>query len=156
MAPPEHIRSTTAEKGCLNEPLVSRNTDVIFVKHAFVSRLHRTAIALGATLLVGGCTLGRAPILDPKGLIALAERDLLIPTAVLMQMVLIPVFVMAFLFSWSFRASGRAPYAPDWSHSNTIEVAVEEIPARDQQTPEALGARNSGRSSRRRTSGPIE
>jgi hypothetical protein len=98
-----------SRKGLSQRPAGLKKHGCDFVKHGFVSRLQRTAIALGATLLVGGCTLSHAPILDPKGLIALAEHDLMIPAAALMLMVLIPVFVLAFLFSWSFRASGRAP-----------------------------------------------
>jgi cytochrome o ubiquinol oxidase subunit II len=92
-------------------------------------RLHRTAIALGAALLVGGCTLSQAPILDPKGPVALAERDLLIIAAAVMMIVLIPVFVMALLFSWRYRASNRAArYAPDWSQSASIEAVVWIVP----------------------------
>lgn len=98
------------------------------MKQVFADRLHRIALAFAATLLVGGCTLSDVPILDPKGPIALAERDLLLTAAALMLIVLIPVFVMAFVFSWRYRASRRAQYAPDWSHSNAIEVVVWTVP----------------------------
>jgi hypothetical protein len=84
------------------------------------AQLHRIALAFAATLLVGGCSLSDAPILDPKGPIALAERDLLFAAAAVMLIVLIPVFIMAFLFSWRYRASSHgAPYAPDWSQSES-------------------------------------
>ena len=70
------------------------------VKQALAHRSRRTATALGAALLGSGCELRHYPILDPKGPIALAERDLLFTAVVLMLIVVIPVFVMAFLFAF--------------------------------------------------------
>ena len=75
------------------------------VKQAPAYRSPRMAPALGAALLVSGCDLSNAPVLDPKGPIALAERDLLFTAVVLMLIVVIPVFVMTFLFAWRYRAS---------------------------------------------------
>src|SRR3979409_2171480 len=90
----------------------------------------RTALALGAALLVSGCDLSNAPVLDPKGPIALAERDLLFTAVVLMLIVVIPVFVMTFLFAWRYRASNtKARYAPDWSYSIGIDAVVWLVPA---------------------------
>ena len=40
------------------------------VKQAPAYRSPRMALALGATLLVSGCDLSNAPVLDPKGPIA--------------------------------------------------------------------------------------
>ena len=70
-----------------------------------VSSIPRTALALGAALLGSGCDLSDAPVLDPKGPIALAERDLLFTAVVLMLIVVVPVFAMTFLFAWRYRAS---------------------------------------------------
>ena len=42
-----------------------------------VEKLLQGALAAGATLLVGACDLRTSAVLDPKGPIALAERDLL-------------------------------------------------------------------------------
>jgi cytochrome o ubiquinol oxidase subunit II len=100
------------------------------VKRAFAYRPHRTAIALGAALLGSGCGLSHAPILDPKGPIALAERDLLFTAVVLMLVVIIPVFVMAFLFAWRYRSSnGKARYTPNWSYSARIDAVIWLVPA---------------------------
>ena len=72
-------------------------------------------VMLWLGLAVSGCGLIEAPVLDPKGPIALAERDLLFTRPGLMLIVVIPVFVMAFWFAWRYRASNRhAGYAPDW------------------------------------------
>ena len=81
-------------------------------------------------LLVSGCNLSRAPILDPKGPVALAERDLLFTAVVLMLVVIVPVFVMAFLFAWRYRSSNtHAHYAPDWSYSARIDAVIWLVPA---------------------------
>ena len=87
-------------------------------------------MAFGAALLGGGCELRHAAILDPKGPIALSERDLLFTAVVLMLVVIIPVFVMAFLFAWRYRSSnGKARYTPAWSYSARIDAVVWLVPA---------------------------
>jgi cytochrome o ubiquinol oxidase subunit 2 len=92
--------------------------------------MRRTAASLGAVLLVGGCGLSDAPVVDPQGPIALAERDLLFDAFWIMLIVLVPVFVMAFLFVWRYRASGgKGRYAPDWSYSAWMDSIVWIVPA---------------------------
>src|ERR1700687_5595829 len=79
--------------------------------------------------MAGGCDLTHTPILDPKGPIALAERNLLLTAVVLMLIVIIPVFVMAILFAWRYRASnGNSRYTPDWSYSTGIDAVVWLVP----------------------------
>jgi cytochrome o ubiquinol oxidase subunit 2 len=104
-------------------------TDAI-VTRVFGYRSPRTALAFGAALLAGGCDLSNAPVLDPKGPIALAERDLLFTAVVLMLIVVIPVFVMTFLFAWRYRASNtKARYTPDWTYSVAVDAVVWLVPA---------------------------
>ncbi len=63
-------------------------------------------------------------VLNPKGVIAVAEKDLLITSVLLMMIVIVPVFVMLFSFAWRYRAGNtKAKYSPDW-HSN---VALEMV-----------------------------
>jgi cytochrome o ubiquinol oxidase subunit 2 len=86
------------------------------VKEPPAYRVFRTALAVGAALLGSGCDLSHAPVLDPKGPIALAERDLLFTAVILMLIVVIPVFAMTFLFAWRYRSSNSsARYSPNWS-----------------------------------------
>jgi cytochrome o ubiquinol oxidase subunit 2 len=81
-------------------------------------------------VLSSGCGLSDAPLLDPKGPIALAERDLLFTAVALMLIVIIPVFVLAFWFTWRYRASnGNARYDPDWSYSARIDAVIWLVPA---------------------------
>jgi cytochrome o ubiquinol oxidase subunit 2 len=85
---------------------------------------------LGAVLLGSGCGLSNAPLLDPKGPIALAERDLLFTAVALMLIVVIPVFVLTFWFAWRYRASNsNARYDPDWSYSARIDAVIWLVPA---------------------------
>ena len=100
------------------------------VKPAVARRSRRTTIALGAALLGSGCDLTHIPVLDPKGPIALAERDLLLTAIVLMLVVIIPVFFMTFLFAWRYRSSNsNARYTPDWSYSAITDAIIWLVPA---------------------------
>ncbi|WP_404402193.1 ubiquinol oxidase subunit II [Pelagibacterium halotolerans] len=84
---------------------------------------------LCAAAALSGCALGGAPILDPKGPVALAERDLLFTAVGLMLIVIIPVFVMAGIFAWRYRAGGTGKYAPDWDYSGIVDAAIWLVPA---------------------------
>lgn len=63
-------------------------------------------------------------ILDPQGVIALAEKNLMITAVLLMLIPVIPIFFMLAWFSYAYRAGNtKAKYMPDW-HSNMIIEAV--------------------------------
>lgn len=86
----------------------------------------RAAILAGASVLLSGCD---AVILDPKGPIGEAEKNLILFATGLMLLVVVPVIVMAVAFAWKYRASNtKAVYAPEWSHSGKIEAVVWTIP----------------------------
>ena len=100
------------------------------MNEARTSWLLRILSALTAAALVGGCGLSTAPILDPKGPIALAERDLLFDALGFMLLVAIPVFFLAFWFVWRYRAvNGKGRYDPDWSYSAPLDAVVWLVPA---------------------------
>ncbi len=62
-------------------------------------------------------------VLNPKGSIALAEKNLLITTVGLMSLVVIPVFIMLASFAWRYRASNtKAKYSPDWHNNQALEI----------------------------------
>jgi cytochrome o ubiquinol oxidase subunit 2 len=64
------------------------------------------------------------------GRIALAEQSLLVDAVGLMLIVVVPVFVLAFLFAWRYRSSNaNARYAPDWSQSVAIDAVIWLVPA---------------------------
>jgi cytochrome o ubiquinol oxidase subunit 2 len=83
-------------------------------------------MSLGLVLLLSGCNLD---VLDPKGSVGLAERDLIATSTWAMLIVVIPVIVLTLWFAWRYRASNtHAEYRPNWSHSTGIEIAVWTIP----------------------------
>ncbi len=68
-------------------------------------------------------------ILNSKGEIANHQRNILIFTALLSLIVIIPVFTMLGLFVWRYRESNKkATYRPDWGHNNLLEVIWWGIP----------------------------
>lgn len=85
-----------------------------------------TTFSLATTLLLSGCQLA---ILDPKGIIAAQQKDLLIDSVLLMLIVVIPAIVLTLLFAWRYRAgNSSAKYSPEWSHSTLLEVIVWSVP----------------------------
>ena len=78
-----------------------------------------TVLTLGLTLLLTGCKLA---LLDPKGVIAASEKQLLIDATLLMLIIVIPVILISWCFAWRYRASNKkATYRPDEAHNNIIE-----------------------------------
>jgi cytochrome o ubiquinol oxidase subunit II len=68
-------------------------------------------------------------VFDPKGLIATEERGLIVHAVLLMLIVVIPVFILAFSIAWHYRASNTtAVYTPDWENSPMEELIWWAIP----------------------------
>jgi cytochrome o ubiquinol oxidase subunit II len=88
----------------------------------------RTGAGLLLTaLLLTGCD--HMPLLYPKGPIGEDERFLILTALGLMLIVVIPVLVMAFWFSRTYRASNtRADYQPKWDHSTTVDLFIWLVP----------------------------
>ncbi|MGF6960093.1 ubiquinol oxidase subunit II [Paraburkholderia youngii] len=85
-------------------------------------------ISASLMLLLSGCS--NLDILNPKGSVGLAERDLIATSVWAMLIVVVPVILMTLFFAWCYRASNRnAEYKPGWTHSTAIEVVVWTIPA---------------------------
>ncbi len=86
--------------------------------------------ALVAGGLCAGCAVLDGPVLDPKGPIALAERDLLFEAVIIMMIVIVPVFIMAALFVWRYRGTNRsARYTPNLAYYWPAEILVWGVPA---------------------------
>jgi cytochrome o ubiquinol oxidase subunit 2 len=85
------------------------------------------AIVLIGAATLGGCTEG---VLDPKGPIAFAERQILLNALGIMLAIVIPVILAILAVAFWFRASnGRASYLPDFEYSGRLELLVWSIPA---------------------------
>lgn len=62
-------------------------------------------------------------VLNPKGLIAEKQRNLMNLSVLLMLIVVIPVVFMTFLFAWKYRADNKnAKYEPKWDNSHLAEA----------------------------------
>lgn len=84
------------------------------------------ATLLGAAML-GGCSDG---VLDPKGPIAVAERQILFNSLGIMLAIVIPTIIATLGVAYWFRASNaRARYRPDFTYSGRLEMLVWSIPA---------------------------
>ena len=85
------------------------------------------AVVLIGAATLGGCTEG---VLDPKGPIAVAERQILLNALGIMLAIVIPVILATLGVAFWFRASNeRARYRPNFAYSGRLEMLVWSIPA---------------------------
>src|ERR1700722_8699801 len=89
-------------------------------------RYHVLAILLLGAATLGGCSEG---VLDPKGPISFAERQILFNATGIMLAIVIPVMLATLGVAFWFRASNeRARYRPNFEYSGRIEMLVWSIP----------------------------
>jgi cytochrome o ubiquinol oxidase subunit 2 len=68
-------------------------------------------------------------VLNPKGVVAHDERNLMVFTVLLGVLVLLPVFIMTFTIAWKYREGNtKAKYRPDWDHNIWAETLWWGIP----------------------------
>ncbi len=83
-------------------------------------------VSLAGAATLGGCDGG---VLDPKGPISAAERQILFNATGIMLAIVIPTMFATLGVAFWFRASNRrADYWPDFEYSGRIEVLVWSIP----------------------------
>jgi cytochrome o ubiquinol oxidase subunit 2 len=90
-----------------------------FLRYASLALIIVGALAL-ALLYFGSVSI---PVLQPKGLIAAEQKQLLIVSTLLMLIVVVPVFFLTGYISWKYR-KGKSDrrYLPDWDHSPWLEA----------------------------------
>jgi cytochrome o ubiquinol oxidase subunit II len=82
---------------------------------------------IGGAAMLGGCSEG---VLDPKGPIAAAERQILSNSLGIMLAIVIPTIIAILGVAFWFRSSNRhAFYLPDFEYSGRLELLVWSIPA---------------------------
>jgi cytochrome o ubiquinol oxidase subunit 2 len=55
-------------------------------------------------------------VLDPQGVVGIAEKTILIDSLAIMLAIVVPTIAATLGFAWWFRASNaRAIYLPDWA-----------------------------------------
>lgn len=78
-------------------------------------------VSIGAALVLSGCE--KMVVLNPKGPIALAEKQLLIDALLLMFIIVIPVLILTVVIAYRYRASNKkAKYSPNWAHGTLLEA----------------------------------
>ena len=88
-------------------------------------RYRSLTVLLLAAATLGGCD----GVLDPKGPIALAERQILFNATGIMLAIVIPVAIATLGVAYWFRASNaRARYRPNFVYSGRVEMLVWSIP----------------------------
>lgn len=95
-------------------------------QHPVFFMLLFTGIILFLILLMQPYTLyyfqEKIAVLFPKGMIAIEQRNQLLIIQALMLLVIVPVYVMTFIFSWRYRAGNhKAKYDPDLVDNTTLE-----------------------------------
>jgi cytochrome o ubiquinol oxidase subunit 2 len=84
------------------------------------------AVVLIGAAMIGGCTEG---VLDPKGPIAIAERQILFNSLGIMLAIVIPTILATLGVAYWFRSSNtRARYLPEFEHSGRLELLIWAIP----------------------------
>jgi cytochrome o ubiquinol oxidase subunit 2 len=77
-------------------------------------------LLLISALVLSGCKMA---VLDPKGIIAYDEKNLLITAVLLMLIVVIPVIFLTVVISIYYRAGNtKSKYRPHWGHSTILEI----------------------------------
>jgi hypothetical protein len=97
--------------------------------------MHRILLigALVCAAVLGGCSEG---VLDPKGPVSLAERQILFDSLGIMLAIVIPTILATLTVAYWFRASSvRASYQPEFVYSGRLEVLVWSIPICRMSTP---------------------
>src|SRR6204780_4006100 len=85
------------------------------------------AVVLIGAAILGGCTEG---VLDPKGPIAAADREILLNALGIMLAIGIPVILATLGVAFWFRESNeRAHYRPNFAYSGRLEMLVWAVPA---------------------------
>jgi cytochrome o ubiquinol oxidase subunit 2 len=69
------------------------------------------------------------PILEPRGIIARQQKQLLVITILLMLIVVLPVFALTFGIAWKYRSTNtKAKYMPNWDSNRKLEILWWGIP----------------------------
>lgn len=69
-------------------------------------------------------------VLNPQGVIAQQQRNLIVFTALMSLLIVLPVFFMTFWFAWRYRegSTQKVKYQPDWDHSALFETIWWAVP----------------------------
>jgi cytochrome o ubiquinol oxidase subunit II len=103
--------------------LIREDLDMVLSKRKWT----RTAGILCGCVMLASCREG---VLDPRGPVGEAQREILGDATAIMLAVIIPVIILTLVFAWWYRAGNRrASYRAEWEYSGRIELIIWAIPA---------------------------
>lgn len=99
------------------------------MKHKWTRRIALFTTFMFTMLLLAGCE-GKFLVLDPKGPVAETQHRLILISAVLCAIVIIPVLLILIYIVWRYRdkPDNKAPYTPHWDDSKLLEIIWWGIP----------------------------
>lgn len=78
---------------------------------------------IGLLLIYLALTTNDIAVLDPKGVIASEQKELIVFATLLMLLIVLPVFALTFFISWRYREGNtRARYDPDLHGNRVLET----------------------------------
>ena len=81
---------------------------------------------IGSYFLLNGLNFA---VLNPAGEIAQKQKNLIMFTLALSLLIVVPVFIMTFVFAWKYRANNsKAKYMPEWDSNKKLEFVWWTIP----------------------------
>jgi len=92
-------------------------------------RLTAVVSLVAMAILMTGCT-DKLVVLNPKGEIGKHQLDLIVISAILCLIILVPVLILTFWLVWKYRhRPGKdTKYDPTWEHSTKLEIVWWSIP----------------------------
>lgn len=73
--------------------------------------------------------VGDIAVLNPQGMIAIKERDLLLTATWLMLLIVVPVFILTVWIAFKYRSeNAKAKFRPDWDNSHLAEAVWWGVP----------------------------
>ncbi|WP_199615386.1 ubiquinol oxidase subunit II [Paenibacillus alkalitolerans] len=98
-------------------------------KLPYMRRAAALLTLLLTVVLTSGCS-GQFVVLDPKGPIGDAQRDLIVFATLLCAVVIVPVLILTAIIVWRYRdkPGSKASYKPEWEHSAKLETIWWGIP----------------------------
>ncbi len=91
-----------------------------------IAALLSLVVILVAVVWISGANIA---VLNPQGLIAHKQKDLIIVATLLMMIVVIPVYILTFGIAWKYRASNKkAKYSPNLGGNKAAEAVWWLIP----------------------------
>ena len=86
-------------------------------------------LLLATILVLTGCS-EQYLVLDPKGPIASAQKDIILIASLICLVIAIPVFILTAVIVYRYRerANSKASYKPNWEHNTKLELTWWGIP----------------------------